>query len=421
MKKKLRKKSKKNKRFRYFILGVILFYLGIKFLPMLISFSKETSIAEYGNIQVVDKLNCYIIREEKKVNSNVEGDIKYFAQEGEKIEKGYKIAEIEKSIVDDETRKKLEIINQRIESINENENNLFQSDIKKIDEEINKIINNIKEYKEKGNLLQISKLKRELSNKLEKKRIITGDKSFAGKNLEALKLEQEQLAGKINNAINIIKSPQSGIISYNIDGYENILTPKNMATIELEKLKKIDSKITNLSAEKVINQQNLFKIVDNNLWYMISWVDDDTLERYKVGRSVAFQFPQREITGSIYKIVENEKNNMVIFQLDQYVENFFNLRNIELNVISVNYEGLKIYRDSVIEKDGKNGVYVLDINRYVNFKRIKIIGYDDEYAIIQSNVFYEKDGEDMKTISTVKLYDEIVRNGARVKEGQMIY
>ncbi|QZY57142.1 HlyD family efflux transporter periplasmic adaptor subunit [Crassaminicella profunda] len=418
MTKKNRNKRKRKRRLRHFFFGIILFYLIIKFMPMVVSFSNETSVAEYGNIQVTDQLNCYIIRNEKLIESNFEGNIQYFVQEGEKVEKEYKVAEIYKVDIDDTTRKKLEVVNQRIESIKDNENSLFQSDVKKIDEAINKIVSDIKEYKEKGNLLRIEQLKKELNNKLEKKRIITGDKSFAGKNLETLELEQESLQEKINNAICWIKSPASGIISYNIDGYEAILTPRNMATIELENLKSIHSQVTDLRAEKAIKNQPLFKIVDNNVWYMVTWIDKERLENYKVGRRVTFKFPQREVRGKVYQIIENTKNNMVIFQVNQYVENFYSMRNIDLDVIPVNYEGLKLYKDSIVEIDGKKGVFLLDVNRYARFKPIKIIGYNDEYAIIQSNVFYNKDGE---RISTVKLYDEVVRNASKVKEGQMIY
>ncbi|WZL74765.1 HlyD family efflux transporter periplasmic adaptor subunit [Clostridiaceae bacterium 35-E11] len=419
-KKNYRKKRRKN-RLGYFFFGMIVFYLLIKFIPMLISSSNETSIAQYGNIQVVHHLNCYVIRNEQLIISNAEGDIKYFVQEGEKVEKGYKVVEIHKDAVDEITRKKLEVINQRIESLNDNKEYLFQSDVEKLDKEINNIIDNLKQYKEKGDLLKIYQLKKDLESKLDKKRIIVGDKSFAGKNLEALKVEQKQLVNQINNSIIAISSPVSGIISYKIDGYETILNPQNMATIELNKLKNMERSVTDLRGTKVINQQPLFKVVDNNSWYMITWIEKEYLEDYKEGRSVTFNFPQGQIQGKILQIVLDDPKSMVIFEMDEYIEGFDTLRNISLDVVAVNYEGIKIYRDSIVERDGKKGVYVLDINRHASFKPIKIIGYDDTYAIIKSNIFYEKDGEDMKTITTVKLYDEIVRKASKIDQGQVIY
>jgi len=90
-------------------------------------------------------------------------------------------------------------------------------------------------------------------------------------------------------------------------------------------------------------------------------------------------------------------------------------------VTVVNYEGLKIFVDSIIEKDGKKGVYLLDINRNAVFKPIQIIGIHEEYAIIKSNVFYEKKDGETRTIETIKLYDEVVRKAEKVKEGQLVF
>ncbi|SHJ13319.1 putative membrane fusion protein [Geosporobacter subterraneus DSM 17957] len=418
------KKSQKKGKvvfFRYFFFGTIVLYLLIRFAPMVMSSAAETEVVRYGSIQILHPMTCYIIRNEKLVKSNQEGEIKYFAQEGERVKKGYKIAEIYKDAVDDATRKKLEVINQRIENLNENKETLFERDIEKLDGEIHKTISQLKEYNEKGDLLKVEELKRELTNKLDKKRIIAGDKSFAGKNLEALKQEQQQLEKKINNSISWMISPEPGIVSYQIDGYESILNSSNMATLEYEKIRKIEPQITDLRVQKVIRGQPLFKIVDNNTWYMVTWLDKGLLDQYKVGRSVEFKFPQGQVKGQIFKIIENDNNVAILFKMDEHIDDFQKLRSVDLEAIVLNYEGLKVPKDSILEKDGKKGVLVLDINRYATFKPVKVKGYDETSAIVHSNIFYEKEGDQQKAVDTIKLYDEIVKNPSRVKEGQMIY
>jgi hypothetical protein len=57
------------------------------------------------------------------------------------------------------------------------------------------------------------------------------------------------------------------------------------------------------------------------------------------------------------------------------------------------------------------------------FKEVSIVGYNDhdDFVIIKSNFFYKKENEEIKTVKTVKLYDEVVRNGDRIREGQIIY
>ncbi len=418
---KKRNKRKRKNKLGYFFFGALLLYLCIHFIPIIFSLSDNTSIAKYGNIKITENLDCYIIRNEKLIRSNTEGNIQYFVPEGKKVNKGYKVCEISRGNIDDATRKKLEIINQRIENLNIDKDNLFQNDIQKLNKEINGIIQDIKRNKEKGEFQKVYALEKELKNKLEKKNIITGDKSFAKKNLEVLKEEQKQLAQKINNAVMRITSPESGIISYHIDGYETIINPRNMATIQPKSLKKIDKRMTDLKTTKVINNQPLFKIIDNNLWYIITWIEPDWAEYYKLGKIATFKFPNGQIKGKICKTIKNKEEYMVIFQMDEYVKDFLSARKMNLDVTVLDYEGLKVYRDSVVTKDGQEGVYVLDINRYAKFKPIKIIGYDKQYAIIQNNIFYQKDGEDIKAISTVRLYDEVVRNAKKIKEGQKVY
>ncbi len=419
-KKKVVKKNK-SKLGRYFFFAVISCYILIRLIPVVASSTNGTSIAEYGNIKVVNELDGYIIRNEQTINSVMEGSIKYLVRQGEKVEKNYDIVEISKDIVDNATRKKLEVINQRIASLNEDETSLFQSDVNKINSEVDDIINDIRIYTNKKDLLKVEDLKKELENKLQKKRTISGDKSFAGKNMEDLKVEQQQLENEINSSIKKIKSTNSGIISYYIDGYENILSPKNIEALELDKLSKINKEPVDVRTDHVIHNQPLFKIIDNQLLYIIACVDEKNAEHYKVGKTVTFNLPQGTVTGIIHNKIEKENKILVTFQLKEYTEDLLINRSLKLETVVVNYEGLQLYIDSIIEKEGRKGVYVLDINRNAVFKPIQIIGFNDESVIVKVNVFYEKVDGKTNTVETVKLYDEVVRNAENVEEGQIVF
>ncbi|PAB58848.1 hypothetical protein CCE28_13220 [Anaeromicrobium sediminis] len=383
-------------------------------------YSNDTVVAQYGNLQVIDQVDGYILRDEKILKANYEGEIKYFAEDGQKVENGYKVLEIQKDKVEDETRKKLEIINQRINNL-ENKK-FFKTDIDKLNKEINNIIEEIQESSKNNNVEKIVDLKKELKIKLDKKNIIAGDKSFYNKNIDMLKKEQEELKIKIDNDIQVMKSPVSGLISYYIDGLEDIFTLNNMATIDLEKVKEANYDVTNLRESKnaIINQP-LYKVVNNTTWYLVAEVDNNKIDKYKEGRRIKIKISDSQVEGKIYRIIKNEDKFIVIFKINQYMENFHKIRQTKAEISVIDYEGLKIPKDSLIKKDGLVGVYVLDVNRYAVFKEISIVGYDDEFVIIKSNFFYKKVNEEIKTIKTVKLYDEVVRNGDRIREGQIIY
>jgi len=231
------------------------------------------------------------------------------------------------------------------------------------------------------------------------------------------------------NNITTVKENNSNykILGFSAEEFSNFPEIKMRAKIKLnQKLFKetIQQVIFSTSRDesKTFLNGALFKIVNNNLWYIITWIDNDNVINYKVGKNVIFNLKDEKVEGEIHKIIKNEKETLVIFKLEQNADNFYKLRNINLDAVVVNYEGLKIYKDSIVERNDKQvGVYVLDINRHAIFKPIKIIGYDDKYAIIKSTVYYEKEENEVKTVRTVKLYDEIVRRASKVESGEIIY
>lgn len=383
-------------------------------------YSNDTAVANYGSIQVIDKVKGYVIRDEKIIKANYEGTIKYYAEDGQKVEKGFKVLEIQKNVVDEDTRKKLELINERISNLKNEE--FFKTDIEKINKDIDNIVCEMQKASKDNEIKKVLNLKKELQVKVDKKSMISGDQSFYNKNIDTLKKEQEQLQTKINNDIQAYKSSESGLISYYIDGLENIFTLKNMATIDLDtfELKKYER--NNLKeSQNAIVKQPLYKIVNNTTWYLVSQIDKKYIDNYKEGRKISIEIGEKKLGAMIYKIIKGQEKSLVIVKINEFFQDFHKMRQIDANVFVVDYEGLKLPKDVLTKQDDKLGVYVLDVNKYTVFKEVSVLGYDDENVIIKSNVFYKKIDGELKSVRTVKLYDEVVRNGDKIKEGQIIY
>ncbi len=415
-----RKRSKKRtSTIKILFFTIIIFYLVYKAISGLFMNDPITEIVNYGELVSEKEYECVIIRNEEVINSPQEGSIKYFVEEGEKVEKGYNILEIYTSEVNEEDREKLMQLNKRIDNIQSNKDDLFLIDIEKINKKIETIVNEIKKNRLEGNFHRIEELKRELEDKIEKKRIINGDKSFSGFNLQSLKAEKNKLENKIKNSITEIKSPKSGIISYNIDGFEDILTPENISKIKYDYIESMEIKLNNLKLDKVIYDQPLFKIIDNTYWYIV--VITDLQDSFKKGQKVFIDMYDTRISGVVQDVFNNGNKKMVIIKTNQYAKDFYKVRKGIFNIVKEHYTGLKIHRDSIVQKNGKIGVYILDVNNKAYFKPIKIKGYNDDFAIVHNNFFYEKKGDESIRVGTLELYDEILRNAAKYEEGQIIY
>lgn len=413
--------KRKLKTYRILFFIVILLYFAYKLIYGLFIKPPDTEIVRFGELSTEKEYQCLIVRNEQVVNSPSEGTIKYYTEEGEKVEKNYKIGEIYTSDVSDKDRKKLKELNSRIEEIQSNKSDLFKVDIDKLDNEINIIVDELRNARIQGDYEKIRSLDVSLSSKIDKKRRVSGDKSFSGANLDKLKGEKNVLESKIKNSILEINSPEAGIISYYIDGFEEILTPSNLVNLKYEFVKTMVPESNKLKYDKVIYNQPIFKLTDNTAWFIVIITDLEDANTYKIGKGVSIDISETRIAGEVTDKIIDEPKSFIVVKTNQYVNGFNKLRKVNLNIIKEQYEGLKIYRDSIIEKDGQLGVYLLNVNRKAVFKPIKVLGYNNEYAIIQNNVFTVKEGESTKRISTVKLYDEALRYGKKYKEGDTIY
>lgn len=417
-----KRRKKKQSIIKIWFFTIIIMYFTYKVIVGLVFDVPTFEVVRYGEIVKGGKYDCLIVRNEKVIKSPSEGEIKYFVEEGEKVEKYFKVAEIYSNLINEKEKAKLIDLNKRIKQIQTNKSNLFDMDTDKLDSEINNIIQEIKKNSVDNNFYKVTLLKEEFKNKIEKKRRISGDKSFSGLTLEHLKTEKERLENKFRNSLLEIKSNESGVISYNIDGFEEILTPQNIANIKYDFFESMEIKLNSFKLSRVIYDQPIFKIVDNTSWYIIAFTNLKDSKTFRIGQSVTIDFYDDKINGLVENIYSDNNKGIIVIKTSQYAKNFTKERKIKLNIIKEHYSGLKIHKDSIVEKNGQFGVFILDINKKAKFTPIKIKGYDENFAIVYNTVYFEKDDNDVyKRVKTIDLYDEVLRNGAKYKENEVIY
>jgi putative membrane fusion protein len=90
-----RKKVKAKKILLYlFIIAVLVLAVIIYVYPMVTGALTQTSIVEYGNLQVTADATCYFIRSETVVTATSSGNIQYYFEEGQLVRKGTKVVDI---------------------------------------------------------------------------------------------------------------------------------------------------------------------------------------------------------------------------------------------------------------------------------------------------------------------------------------
>lgn len=205
------------------------------------------------------------------------------------------------------------------------------------------------------------------------------------------------------------RSETNGIVSYYADGFEGTFSPNAIEDLTYDRMKKLRiDEPQNLTRKHTAKGEPLYKIVDNDAWYITCWVREGSIAKYEQENSVTVRLPAGDIRATILSIQE-EKNNMwqVVLQTNRFCENFDEIRKVEATIVTSEYSGLIIPNKSIAAEDGQIGVYVKKKTGDYRFVPIKVITSDGENSVAAESLYYDKDGNQ---VNTVEVYDEILKN-----------
>ena len=407
------KKDKKSKINAKIVVAIIIILAIIVYaiyaLARLIMNPTDTCLVENGKISLEESVKGYIIRDETVIKGeNYKNGIAQIKTEGEKVAKGDSIFRYytsgEESLI-----KKIKELDVKIQEAMEKENGVYTSDIKTLEEQIQK---KLYEAYEQNDLQKIKEYKKDLSNNITKKAKIAGENSPAGSYLKQLISQRSEYENQLNSGSEYITAPKSGVVSYRVDGLEDVLTPSNLASLSKDMLEGLKLK----TGEIVSTSDESGKIIDNFYAYIACILKNENIEAagVKVDSSLKIRLSNsKECTATIeYIAQENEDESLVVLKITECVEELINYRKISLDILWWSESGLKVPNSAL--------KYETDDLAYITRKRVgytddiyvKILKQNDKYSIIENytNTELKEKGvseEKGKNRRTVSLYDEI--------------
>lgn len=203
------------------------------------------------------------------------------------------------------------------------------------------------------------------------------------------------------------------VISYYHDGLETLFTPDAMTALEKESIDALDISIVNMHRDSAIAGEPVFKCVNNDEWYTLFWVSEESIIKYEKGKPIQLSLPLGQVKGNVHDIIDSRDGWLVVLKFNRYYSDLPKLRKIEAEVVTSDYEGLLIANKSITSKDGRTGVYVKDKSGDYLFTPVSVIVSDGEYSLVESTYINEKrNGENIR-IPTVDVYDEILNHPER--------
>lgn len=150
-----------------------------------------------------------------------------------------------------------------------------------------------------------------------------------------------------------IRNP--GIVSFAVDGLETTLKPEILANLQREITEFRGKSIAIKDGEKVNAGRPLFKLIDNYNLYVLIQAPPEEVLRYGSGDKVWITFENSTIVGWIKEIIKRQ--NLFIVQLERFPDEVADKRWVDVTVMANAFHGVIVPRKSILEQDGKVGVY----------------------------------------------------------------
>lgn len=414
--------AKKRKVSSLYIFPVIFIIIIFSYIFRYVFFNLDTEIVKYGTVENSFQAKGLLVRSEWVFNFPSKTQLKNKVEEGQRVPFGKKIVEIVKGDdINDDLLSKINKIEERINEINKNEkeNGIFEKDNNKLMKSIDDKVELIKKFSEEGDLEKLTDIKNELSADLYKKSLISGDNSFAGKNLEQLKNEKSQLESLYSSNIDAVYTKTAGIVSYQLDGLEQSLNPLNIEKFNINDVKNIIGSFT--EDRNNDNMANGIKVVENYTWYICTVLNESQVGDLEEGSRVKIVFEDYEnnYVNAKLKYISDKQDDeyLVTFETDEYFKDYYRDRVADVRIITKKHEGFIVSKDSIVENNKQKGVYIIK-KGMVRFVPTEILAFEGNKALIRNIEKKEEDNQAGDYI--IKVYDEVIKNTKRTKANQRV-
>lgn len=366
-------RPKKKSFFSRIRMLMFLLLIGIMAFLILSYFYNKTYTVVEGVINESFFTDAIIIKNETPILSPTNGKLQLLVKSGERIRVGTPLF----IITTDEKQKEL-----------------YQKEIAEIDDKIrilqnktdsssislnliNKSIASTKKLKEatdSGEFDKVKSLKDELTRLTEEKEKKLESNEY---NISMLKKQLKQLKDEVSKIDIVIYASEAGIVSFNIDGFEDLLVADRAKDLTYAQLQAVSEDTNNKDLPKYVKaNQAIIKIIDNFSWYIVLKLENQMEE----GRNYYIKVSEDEkIKAKLTSI--NEDGPIGFFLINTGLERLLDLRKVKVEIITGTYTGNIIPTTALFINEGKEGVYILERGKR-RFKLIEIVAKNENDIIV---------------------------------------
>lgn len=321
-----------------------------------------------GSLSESNVYEAVALREETIINSTYSGYINYFAKEGERTG-AYKLV-----CTIDESGQILELVN----SADGNEVFLSEADLLEIRNEVADFSGSF----QKNNFVSTYDFKFTVQGSVLK---------LANSNL--LNNISDLYGTSIGSSINVCNAPESGIVVYSVDGFEDYQS----SDITAEWFDKENHEKTQLISNEIVETgQPIYKLCTDENWKLLFPLENERAQELLEEEYVKVKFlkNQNESWGKVNVITGQDNDTYVELTFTNSMISFATDRFVDIELITDIETGLKVPNTSIVEKE-----FFLIPTDFVEKN-----GASAELGVLRET--YNEDGSIIPEFISVNIYNE---------------
>lgn len=404
----------------------------------------QTETATYKEVYDSVETTGYIVRNEAVLTSDSAGVLTYLLEDGEKVEKGGKVAEIYASAGDVTAQKRMQTLKaeiDRLKQLSTVADMAYATSPESLDKQISQDLTTMLENINQGSYSKIEASRNDLVYLLNERQIITGKAENFDARIATLQAELDGLTAGHAASTGAVTSPMAGYFISSPDGYENGFSYADVRKLTAEQVKEGPK-------QAAVSSNTVGKIVSGLNWYVVCLMSPEEAIRIYPGMdgvylNMPFASTERvPVTVAAVNQTDRSSEAAVVLQCNYMNNELANARQEAIQVDLETKSGIMVsnraihfdtvYRTVTDEngavvkdeegkpvKEGKRvkGVYVRHGSE-LNFKEIVEVYASDTFTICdpapEEGALFNEDA------GTVKLYDEVVVKGTDLRDGKII-
>ena len=420
-KKKNRKRKNSNMIMPLIVFAIIALYLAGQMIHLAVKREQvNVETVAYGTIDTPEIYTGLILRQEYLVTSTRAGQPFYQYSQGDYVPKGAVVCTVKDTNTTDRLEAELTQIDKDILKSQKTRTDLsaFSEDIARLEDNVSRTVDAYAGRSMKNNLSYMYTMKSQVESFMDQRNEIwlTENVESLSQLTEEKNIYEEQLAKSMSS----LTAGKAGVLCLSYDGLEEQYHPEMAAEVTKKEIGNAKTEYIS-KAKNVAEGDTLFKIVESNQWYIVSYLPNTVTAAWKQGNYVMLNAMSEEdifqLRATIESMEVGEKETKVVLSSYAHMEQFMEARTVSFSLESEIVEGLKIPNDAIVEKSlikiprtcltesmGTDGVLLVSGEK-TKFTDLSVVTGDEDA------VYIEPDG------ASVKMGD-IIMQGTGENAGQ---